>query len=277
MTGRLWKRLKRNRLAIAGLAIYVIFFLVAILAPLLAPYEIEVQELEHRLEPPNLKHPLGRDHLGRDLMSRVIYGARISLKVGILVVGISLFIGTIIGCISGYMGGIIDELFMRLIDILLAFPGILLAIAMVAILGPGIDNVIIALCVTGWVSYARLARGQVLLVKQLDYIQAAIVGGISHFRIIFRHILPNIFSVLLVRATIGMAGAIVGEASLSFLGLGVQPPTPSWGGILNDGIDLLTQAPHITIFPGLAIMLVVLGLNFLGDGLRDAFDPKMNI
>lgn len=271
---RMRRRFLANRLAVGGLIAYGLFLLIALLAPLIIPHEYRGEALEFRLEPPSWSHPFGRDDLGRDVFSRVIYGSRVSLRVGLIVVSFSGLIGITVGTLSGWYRGWFDEALMRLTDILLAFPGLLLAIAMVAALGPGIDNVIFALCLTGWVTFARLSRGQTLQARELDYIQAARALGASDLHIIVRHVLPTIQAPLLVEATFAMAAAILGEASLSFLGLGVQPPMPSWGGILNDGIDKLGYANHLTIFPGIAIMITVLALNFLGDGLRDALDPK---
>jgi len=262
----------RNKLAIAGLFIIGSLIFAAIFAPYLAPFEPFEQSLRGGLKPPSLEHPLGQDKLGRDNLSRIIYGSRISVCVGLFAVSISLLIGTTIGSVAGYLGGWIDELFMRIVDIFLAFPGILLAIALTAVLGPSLHNVILAICVTGWVSYARIVRGQILTVKEREYIVAAKAIGANPLRIIMIHILPNILSPLIVEATFGMAGAILVEASLSFLGLGAQPPTPSWGSMLNEGTQFLLIAPHTTTFPGLAIMIVVLGFNFLGDGLRDTLD-----
>ncbi|OGL39491.1 MAG: hypothetical protein A2042_00090, partial [Candidatus Schekmanbacteria bacterium GWA2_38_11] len=226
---------------------------------------------------PEKGHIMGFDDLGRDILSRVIYGSRISLKVGIFTVTISTIFGIFIGSIAGYFGGRVDETIMRVIDILLAFPGILLAIAIISILGPGLNNVIIALCLVGWVTYARLVRGQILSIKENEYVLAVKALGASTPRILVFHIIPNIISPVMIQATLGIAGAIVGEASLSFLGLGTQAPTPSWGSMLNDGRRFILNAPHMTTFPGIAIMLVVMGFNFLGDGLRDILDPKMKM
>jgi peptide/nickel transport system permease protein len=262
-------------LAAVGAAIIAVLVVTALLAPWLAPRSVSDQELPRRLDPPSAERPLGCDELGRDILSRMIHGSRISLRVGLSVVLISGGLGLLIGMISGYCGGLVDELLMRLIDILLAFPGILLAIAMVAVLGPGLNHVIIALCLIGWVGYARLARGQTLLVKELDFVTAARAQGCGPLRLMFRHVAPNILGPVIVQATLGMAGAILAEAGLSFLGLGVVPPAPSWGAMLNTGCSHLSTAPHLTLFPGLAIMLVVLGFNFLGDGLRDVLDPKL--
>lgn len=271
------QRFFRSRLAVAGLVTYGLLIVVALFAPLLSPYDPNVQRLEQRLEGPSLSHPFGLDDLGRDVFSRVIHGSRISLRVGLIVVLISGSVGITLGTVAGWYGGWYDEILMRLTDILLAFPGLLLAIAMVAVLGPGIDNVILALSLTGWVGFARLTRGQVLQARELDFIQAARALGAGDARIVILHVLPTIMAPLLVEATFGMAAAILGEASLSFLGLGVSPPTPSWGGILDQGVDKIAFAQHITIFPGMAIMITVLALNFLGDGLRDAFDPRTNL
>lgn len=264
----------QNKLAMVGLFVIGALIFVAIFAPYLAPFDPFEQSLEGGLRAPSREHPLGQDKLGRDNLSRIIYGSRISIFVGLVVVSISLLIGTFIGSIAGYNGGWIDELFMRIVDILLAFPGILLAIALTAVLGPSLKNVILALCMTGWVSYARIVRGQILTVKEREYIVAARALGAGPIRIISIHVLPNILSPLIVEATFGMAGAILAEASLSFLGLGAQPPAPSWGSMLNDGRQFLLVAHYMTTFPGLAIMLVVLAFNFLGDGLRDALDVR---
>ena len=220
-------------------------------------------------------HILGTDDFGREMSGRMVHGAFISMYVGVTTTLFCAVIGVSIGLISALSGGWVDEMIMRLIDILLAFPGILLAIAMVAVLGPSINNVIIALSLMGWVGYARLARAQVLSIREEDYISAARSVGVTSWRMMLHHLLPNILAPLIVQATLGMASVIVAEAGLSFLGLGVQPPTPSWGSILNSGIDFFRKGPHMTIIPGLAVMIVVLGLNFLGDGLRDALDPKM--
>jgi len=272
-----YKKFIKNKLAVLGLILVLGFLLVAILAPFLAPYSIYSQDLNNRLVPPKRGHIMGLDDLGRDILSRIIYGSRISLRVGLITVAISTIFGIFIGSLAGYFGGRIDEVIMRIIDILLAFPGILLAIAIVSILGPSLNNVIIALCLVGWVTYARLVRGQVLSLKENEYILAVKALGAPSWRILGLHIIPNILSPILIQATLGIAGAIVGEASLSFLGLGTQAPTPSWGSMLNDGRRFILNAPHMTTFPGLAIMLVVMGFNFLGDGLRDVLDPKAKI
>ena len=260
-----------------GLFIVLLAVTAAVAGPSLTPYDPAAQTLAERLEPPSRAHPFGLDELGSDILSRLVSGARISLLVGLAVVTVSSLIGMTLGSIAGYFGGVIDDVISRAIDILMAFPGILLAIALVAVLGPSLTNVVLALCVIGWVGYARLVRGQALRARELEYVQAARALGASSGRIVFRHVLPTAFPSVIVQATLGMAGAIIAEASLSFLGLGVQPPTPSWGTMLDAGRSHLFDAPHLTIFPGVAIATLVLGFNFLGDGLRDKIDPKSRL
>jgi len=257
-----------------GFVIVLVAVLAAAIGPSLTPYDPAAQLLAGRLEPPSLAHPLGLDELGRDILARLVAGARISLAVGLAVVSVSSLIGMALGSIAGYFGGFVDDAISRVVDVLMAFPGILLAIALVAVLGPSLTNVILALCVIGWVGYARLVRGQALRTRELEYVQAARALGAGPARIVLRHVLPTAFPAVIVQATLGMAGAILAEASLSFLGLGVQPPTPSWGTMLDAGRSHLFDAPHLTLFPGLAIATLVLGFNFLGDGLRDRLDPK---
>ena len=260
----------------AGLLLVALLAATAIWAPALAPYHPARLDLAGNLQGPSPAHPLGQDKLGRDVLSRMIYGARVSVKVAVAVVGISLTVGLLLGGIAGYAGGWTDELLMRVVDVLMAFPGILLAIAVTAVLGPSLNHVILALCLTGWVGYARLVRGQVLAVREREYVQAARALGAGPLRVLGRHILPNTLAPVLVEATFGCASAILAEAGLSFLGLGTQPPTPSWGAMLSQGSHFMLVAPHLTVFPGLAIMLVVLGFNFLGDGLRDWLDVNRN-
>jgi peptide/nickel transport system permease protein len=257
-----------------GLALVVLTVAAALLAPVLTRYDSSAQTLELRLEGPSADHVLGLDELGRDVWSRLLAGARISLLVGLVVVGVSASIGLLVGAVAGYAGGVVDEVISRIIDVLLAFPGILLAIALVAVLGPSLTNVVLALTAIGWVGYARLVRGQVLKARELEFVQAARALGAGPARVLARHIIPTAIPALVVQATLGMAGAILAEAALSFLGLGVQPPTPSWGTMINGGRVHLIDAPHLTVFPGLAIALLVLGFNFLGDGLRDRLDPR---
>jgi peptide/nickel transport system permease protein len=256
-----------------GAVIVAAAILLAVLGPILTPYDPAGQELPLRLGGPSASHPFGLDELGRDILARVLAGARISLAVGLIVVSISASMGTLLGAVAGYFGGRIDEIISRAIDILLAFPGLLLAIALVAVLGPSLANVILALSLIGWVGYARLVRGQVLRAREFDFVQAARALGAPTRRILMRHVVPTTLPAVTVQATLGMGAAILAEAALSFLGLGVQPPTPSWGTMLNGGRTHLLDAPHLTVFPGLAIAILVLGFNFLGDGLRDALDP----
>ncbi len=266
----------RTKLTWAGSFVLAVFILGAAGAPWIAPgdpYEVNLRE---QLAPPSLEHPMGRDANGADILSRLLYGGRISFTVSALVVLFAGSIGVVLGLVSGYYGGFIDALLMRIVDILLAFPGLLLAIALVAVMGPKVENVVLALTLMGWVSFARLVRGQVLSVKQREFILAAKTSGQSDPRIMLVHVLPNVLSPVIVQATFSVAGVIVAEASLSFLGLGAPPGTPSWGMMLSEGKQVLLQAPHVSIFPGLAIMLVVLCFNFLGDGLRDRFDPRAN-
>jgi peptide/nickel transport system permease protein len=269
------RRLLRNFAFTAGLLLTVALVLVAIAAPLLAPFDPNAQDTIRRLEAPSHGHPLGLDDLGRDVLSRIIWGSRVSLRVGFSVVILASVIGVALGAMAGYFGGWMDTIIMRITDILLAFPGILLAIALVAVLGPSLNNVVLALVVIGWVGYARLVRGQVLKVREMEYVVAARAMGARSPRVIMRHVLPNVINPLIVMATLGLAGTILSEAALSFLGLGVQPPTPSWGAMLTSGRRYLGLANHLAIWPGLAIMLAVMGLNFLGDGLIDALDPKL--
>jgi len=268
------KLLLRNFAFTSGLLLTVVLVVVALAAPLLAPFDPDAQDTSRRLEAPSHQHLLGLDDLGRDVLSRILWGARVSLRVGFSVVLLASLIGISLGAISGYFGGLVDTAIMRITDILLAFPGILLAIALVAVLGPSLNNVILALATIGWVSYARLVRGQVLKVREMEYVTAAKALGARPPRVIVLLVLPNVMNPVIVMATLGLAGAILSEAALSFLGLGVQPPTPSWGAMLTAGRRYLGLANHLAIFPGAAIMLAVMGLNFLGDGLIDALDPK---
>ena len=270
-----------NRLGKFGLIVIALFFIIALFAPLIAPYDPRLQNpakpgqsREDRMKPAS-DHWLGQDDLGRDILSRVMHGARVSMEVGVIVVMISAFLGMMIGAVSGYYGGWIDRFFSGfLFNVFLAFPSLLLAIAMVAFLGQSLRNLIFALSIIGWVGYARLIRGQVLKVREYDFVTAARAVGTNDFRILMRHILPNAIQPLIVQASLGMAGAVLSEASLSFLGLGVPPPTPSWGSMLNDARPFLRDAPHLLIFPGIAVMLTVLAFNFVGDGLREWLDPK---
>ncbi len=268
----------RNPLAVAGVVMVVIFVVCAIFAPWIAPYDPAHIDLPARLVGPTASHWFGTDELGRDILSRVIYGARISMLVSISVVAASLFVGLVVGCIAGYYGGRVDR-FVNVIvmNAFLSFPGILLAIAFVAFLGPGVLNLILALAIGGWVGYARLVRAQVLATREREFVEAARALGASDWRIITRHILPNMIQPVIVQGAIGMAGAVLAEATMSFLGLGVPPPTASWGTMLNDGRAHLFDAPHLVLFPAAAVMLAVLSFNFIGDALRDYLDPRSRI
>jgi peptide/nickel transport system permease protein len=266
-----------NRLSKFGLVVVALFVIMALFAPLIATHDVGATDLLNRYSPPSSTHWLGTDATGRDVFSRVIYGARISLRVGLVVVFVSTVVGTVIGALAGYYGGWIDRVVNGyLFNVFLAFPGLLLAIAMVAFLGAGLNKLILALCIIGWVGYARVIRGQVLKVREYDFVQAARALGASDMRILFVHILPNAIQPLIVQASLGMAGAVLSEATLSFLGLGVPPPAPSWGVMLEEARDLSTlqAAPHALLVPGIAIALSVLAFNFIGDGLREYLDPR---
>jgi ABC-type dipeptide/oligopeptide/nickel transport system permease subunit len=269
------RRLKRNRMAVVGLVIISLFILCAAVAPWIAPHDPIRISLRHTLREPSIENPLGRDELGRDMLSRIIYGARISLSIGLISVAIGASIGIPIGAISGYYGGKTDLIVQRIIDIMLAFPGILLAIVIVSTLGVGLRNVMIAVGIVSIPIYVRLVRGSVLSIKEQEYVSAARALGSSDRRIIFRHILPNCLGPIIVQSTLEIATAILWAAGLGFLGLGAQPPTPEWGTMLSRGRVFMRVAPHVTVFPGLAIVLTVLGFNLLGDGLRDALDPRL--
>jgi peptide/nickel transport system permease protein len=269
---------RRSPLAAIGVVLVVIFVVFALFAPWIAPQDPAHIDLPNRLMTPSSAHWCGTDELGRDILSRLIYGSRISMLVGSCVVAVSLAVGLIIGSIAGYYGGRIDRFVnVVLMNAFMSFPGILLAIAFVAFRGPGIFNLVLALSLGGWVGYARLVRGQVLSAREREFVEAAKALGASDLRIIVRHILPNIIQPIIVQAAIGMAGAILAEAAMSFLGLGVPPPTASWGAMLNDGRAHLFDAPHLVIFPALAVMLAVLSFNFIGDALRDFLDPRSRI
>ncbi len=264
-----------NRLGYIGFAIAAVFILSAIFAPWIATHDAIAPNLDIRYLPPNAEYWFGTDGLGRDIFSRVVYGARISLEVGITVVVVSSIIGVLIGAIAGFYGGLIDKFLSGYVfNVFLAFPGLLLAIALVAFLGAGQGKLIAALCVIGWVGYARVMRGQVLKVREYDYVLAARALGASNFRILFTHILPNAIQPLIVQASLGMAGAVLSEATLSFLGLGIPPPAPSWGTMIEEARQYFSNSPHVLFFPGAAIALTVLAFNFIGDGLREYLDPK---
>jgi len=268
--------MKRNPLTFASLAILAVLLLCAAAAPQLAPLDPSAQELANRLQPPSSAHWFGTDELGRDVLSRVIFGARISVWIGISVVAISLLVGAAIGSLAGFYGGWLDRLLnLIVINTLMAFPGILLALAFVAFLGPGIGKLILALSLGGWIGYARLVRGEVLKTRERDYVQAARALGVRAGRLMIVHIWPGVVAPVMVQTAIGLAAVILSEATLSFLGLGVPPPTPTWGGMLNDGRAHVFDAPHLIVFPALSVMLVILSFNFLGDALRDRLDPRL--
>ena len=269
---------RRNPLATIGIFSVLVFVIFAIFAPFIAPFDPAQINLPQRLSPPSAMHWFGTDELGRDILSRVIFGARLSMFVSISVVAGSLGIGLIVGAIAGFYGGRIDRFVnVFLMNAFLSFPGILLAIAFVAFVGPGIMNLVLALAIGGWVGYARLVRAQVLAVREREFVEAAQAPGASDLRLIVRHILPNIIQPVLVQGAIGMAGAVLAEATMSFLGLGVPPPAASWGSMLNDARSHLFDAPHLVLFPAAAVMLAVLSFNFIGDALRDFLDPRSRI
>jgi peptide/nickel transport system permease protein len=269
---------RHNVLATIGVVLVAIFTVFALFAPWIAPQDPAYIDLPNRLASPSATHWCGTDELGRDILSRLIYGARISMLVGSCVVAMSLFLGLIVGSAAGYYGGRVDR-FVNIVvmNAFLSFPGILLAIAFVAFRGPGIFNLVLALSLGGWVGYARLVRAQVLAAREREYVEAARALGATDLRVITRHILPNIIQPIVVQAAIGMAGAILAEATMSFLGLGVPPPTASWGAMLNDGRAHLFDSPHLVIFPAMAVMLAVLSFNFIGDTLGDVLDPRSRI
>ncbi|MCZ7571333.1 MAG: ABC transporter permease [Ardenticatenaceae bacterium] len=274
--GDVWRQMRRNRFAIAGIIILVILVLMAIAAPWIAPHDPYALDLKAALQPLNSPgHLLGTDDLGRDLLSRLIYGARISLTVGTIVVGIAGSIGVTLGALSGYYGGLVDHIIMRVVDVLYAFPFLVLAIAAVAVLGPSLTNMMLVLGLVSWISYARLVRSSVLSLREADFVMAARSTGATDWRIIWQHILPNTVGIVVVQATFGVAAAILAAAGLSFLGMGAQPPTAEWGAMLNKGREFLRVQPVLSIAPGLMIMITVLAINFVGDALQDAFDPRI--
>jgi peptide/nickel transport system permease protein/oligopeptide transport system permease protein len=271
----LWKALRHRRLAMTGGMVIMLLVVVGVAGPWMAPYDPLDQDLSKSLLRPSWQHWFGTDSFGRDILSRVLYGARISLLVGIASQGIAFALGVAMGIVSGYYGGKVDALIMRLADVTLAFPTLLLLIAITAAFQPGLTVVFVAIGIVGWAGLARLVRSQTLVVRELDFVQAARALGMNDLRLLARHVLPNTLAPAIIAVTLGMAGAILLEAALSFIGLGAQPPTPSWGSMISDGRDFLRTAPWISLFPGLAIGLVVLGFNLFGDGLRDAMDPRL--
>ena len=274
---RFWYRFTRNRMALFGAIIIALLLVSALLAPVIAPYDPIKTNVRERLQGPSAKHLFGTDDLGRDIFSRVLYGTRISLKVGLVSVSIATSIGMMLGLFSGYLGGWVDTLVMRVMDVLFAFPAVLLAIAIMAVLGQSTTNVMIAVGIVYVPIFARITRGSVLAVRELEFIEAARCVGLRDVDIVFRHVLPNALDAVIVQISLATAFAILAEAALSFLGLGTQPPDPSWGSMLSFGREYMLEAPWWTIFPGLAIFLTVLALHLIGDGLRDALDPRSDV
>ncbi len=268
-------RLRKSPLAMFGLAVILLLIFVALFAEFLAPYSYSKQNLSHMFETPSQQHLLGTDEFGRDILSRLIFGARISLQVGFIAVGIALIVGGMLGAMAGYYGGWIDNGIMRVMDVLLSIPQTLLAIAIAAALGPGLFNLMIAVGISAVPNYARIVRSSVLSIREMEFIEAARAVGSSDLRIILKHIIPNSMAPIIVQSTLGVASAILNAAGLSFIGLGIQPPYPEWGAMLSGGRQYIRDYPHLTLYPGLAIMFTILALNFLGDGLRDALDPKL--
>ena len=270
-----FQRFCRNKLAVTGAVIMILLVAIAIFAPLLAPYPYDLQNAAVAKQGPSMDHLFGTDNYGRDILSRCIYGARISLSVGILAVGVAIIVGGLLGAIAAFYGGIVDDLIMRVLDIVYAVPAILLGIAIAATLGPSLQNMMIAIAVGNVPSYARVVRASVLTVKSNEYIVAARCVGATDWRIIFKHIIPNALAPIIVQATLGVAGAILSCSTLSFLGLGIQPPTPEWGSMLSTARQFIRQCPYMSIFPGVCIMITVFALNVIGDGIRDAIDPRL--
>lgn len=272
----LWKRLRKNKAAVVGGFFILLFIVVSIVGPFLTTQDPTAVKVLNKLQPPSAEHWFGTDNYGRDIFTRIIHGMALTLRVGFLSVAIGGSIGVVLGIVSGYYGGRVDTIIMRVMDVLLAFPGILLALAIVSVLGGSLQNVIIAVAIFSVPAFARIVRGSTLSVRKLEYIDAVKALGASDFRIIFKHILPNVMSPIIVQATLRIATAVLTASGLSFLGLGAQPPTPEWGAMLSDGRNYMADAPHVILFPGIMIVIVVLAFNIFGDGLRDALDPKMN-
>ncbi len=270
-----WETFYKNKLALTGSGIVLLLFFVSLFAPLFAPYDPGQIDLKNVLSAPSMNHLFGTDQLGRDVLSRMIWGARISLKVGFVATGVAIIIGTLLGAVAGYYGGWIDAVIMRFVDIMLCFPTFFLILAVIAFLEPSIWNIMIIIGLTGWMGVTRLVRADFISLRERDFVQAARVIGAGDLRIIFGHILPNAMASILVAATLGIAGAILTESALSFLGIGVQPPTPSWGNILTAGKDNIDIAWWLSLYPGLAILITVVGYNLLGEGIRDSLDPRL--
>ncbi len=271
-----WRRFIHKRTAVFGAVLVIILILLSLAAPIIAPYSPDKQDLSQKLRPPSVSHWMGTDEYGRDVLSRMLYGGRISLSVGFVAVGISLFIGVLLGSLAGYFGGWVDQAIMRIVDIVLCIPTLFLILMLIVFLGPSLFNIMVIIGLTSWTELSRLVRAEFLTLKQRDYVSAARAVGASNRRIIFMHILPNALAPIFISATFGVAGAILLESGLSFLGLGVQPPMASWGNILTSGKDYITQAWWLTMIPGMAIFITVMGYNLLGDGLRDIMDPRLS-
>jgi len=275
MKKNFWEQFLKNKMAVAGFVIVMAMFVVSLAAPWLAPYNPNAIDLKNILDPPSAKHWFGTDQLGRDVLSRMVWGAGISLKVGFVATGIAILIGTILGSVAGYYGRWVDSVIMRFVDIMLCFPTFFLILAVIALLEPSIWNIMIIIGLTGWMGITRLVRADFISLRERDFVKAARAIGAGDARIIFIHMLPNAMASVLVAATLGIAGAILTESALSFLGIGVQPPTPSWGNILTAGKDNIDIAWWLSFYPGLAILMTVLGYNLLGEGIRDALDPRL--
>ena len=271
----LWRRLRRNRAAVAGAGIVAVFVLLAVLAPILVPFNPVQGNLNDRLQPPGATHWLGTDELGRDLFSRILFGARVSLQIQIVAVVLALIVGLALGSVGGYLGGHVDNVIMRAMDVLLAFPGIFLALGIIAALGPGLLNLMLAAGISSVPQFARIVRASILSLKEREFVEAALALGSGSNRIMFRHLLPNCLAPIIVQSTLRMATVLLTASGLSFLGLGVQPPTPEWGAMLSNARSYLIVAPHVATIPGVAIMIVVVGFNLFGDGLRDTLDPRL--
>ena len=271
----LWRRLCRNRAAIAGAGIVAVFVFLAVLAPILVPFNPVQGNLNDRLQPPGATHWLGTDELGRDLLSRILYGARVSLQIQVVAVVLALIVGVTLGSVGGYLGGHVDNVIMRAMDVLLAFPGIFLALGIIAALGPGLLNLMLAAGISSVPQFARIVRASILSLKEREFVEAALALGSGSNRIMFRHLLPNCLAPIIVQSTLRMATVLLTASGLSFLGLGVQPPTPEWGAMLSNARSYLIVAPHVATIPGVAIMIVVVGFNLFGDGLRDTLDPRL--
>jgi peptide/nickel transport system permease protein len=270
-----WRYFKRSRLGVGGMIMIILIFLVAGFAHIVAPYDPGRTGVALKLKPPSLDHPLGTDHLGRDVFSRMLYGSRVSLSVGFVAVAISILIGILVGALAGFYGGLTDSILMRFVDIMLCFPSFFLILTVVALLGPSLFKVMVVIGITSWMGTSRFVRAEFLSLRERDFVQAAKALGVKDSRVIFRHVLPNALAPVFVTATLDVASAILVEAGLSFLGFGVQPPAPSWGNILTEGRTYIFDAWWLTVFPGLAILITVLSFNLLGEGLRDAIDPRL--